>query len=154
MTGAAGSSTGPLDEEAANELASLLGGLGLDDKEAHVVAFLAQKGEGRSREIEQSCGLRQPQVSQATTSLRERGWVSAYREKTPGKGRPVNVYELDVSLPDIVEEVTARRREELNRELARIDRARSIADEVAPELGQPGGEEPKRAEHDPAQGQG
>jgi len=117
-----------LEGEQARELGELLGQLGLDARQAQVIAFLAEHGEGRSAEIERTCGLRQPQVSQATTTLEERGWIHTRTEKTPGKGRPVNVYGLDLRLGEIVEEVTARRREAINRDLARIERARNLVD--------------------------
>ncbi len=70
--------------------------------------------------------MRQPEVSQATKALREKGWVVAHREPTPGKGRPVNVYTLKVSLADIVNEVEALRREAINKELARIEQLKEI----------------------------
>jgi predicted transcriptional regulator len=92
-----------LEGEQARELGELLGQLGLDARQAQVIAFLAEHGEGRSAEIERTCGLRQPQVSQATTTLEERGWIHTRTEKTPGKGRPVNVYSLASGLGEIVE---------------------------------------------------
>lgn len=80
--------------------------------------------------------MRQPEVSQATKALRERGWVVAEPEKTPGKGRPVNNYRLNVSLADIAAEVKARRREAMNKELARIDRLVELATDASPSLRQ------------------
>lgn len=117
---------GTIDHETASEIAELLSGLGMEAEEASVIGYLAAHGEGRSASIEDVCKLRQPQVSQATSALEARGWVETDREKTPGKGRPVNVYSLGPSIEDIVEEVTARRREEVNRELARIERLRQL----------------------------
>ncbi|MGH2668240.1 MAG: ArsR family transcriptional regulator, partial [bacterium] len=79
-----------MDPELGRELASLLVQVGVDDKPARVVGHLAAFGEGRSADIEGECRMRQPEVSQATKILRERGWIVARREKKPGKGRPVN----------------------------------------------------------------
>lgn len=126
MTESPGYRAAPLGEAKADELGDLLAKLGLDDREASVLSFLAHRTEGRSSEIEDNCSLRQPQVSQATTSLEERGWIETGTEKTPGKGRPVNVYSLNLALAEIVEEITARRREEINRDLARIERAQNL----------------------------
>jgi predicted transcriptional regulator len=122
-----------LGEDQAEELGELMAQLGLDERPARIITFLAHQGDGRSAEIEEACGLRQPQVSQATTRLEERGWLRTTTEKTPGKGRPVNVYSLAIGLGEIVEEVTARRREEINRDLARIERAQNLVDRARPE---------------------
>lgn len=118
---------GPLEPEEGRELGELLASLGVDERPARIVGFLAVEGSGRSAEIEDALDMRQPEVSQATKQLRERGWAVATPEKTPGKGRPVNVYSLKAGLDDIVNEVEALRREEINRELARIDRLRALA---------------------------
>lgn len=113
------------------EFGRLLSELGLEEKPARVVAFLAGVGQGRSADLETACSLRQPEVSQATKVLRERGWVVARREKRPGKGRPVNNYRLRISLDDLVNEIEGTRREEINRELARIERLRSLVDQAS-----------------------
>jgi predicted transcriptional regulator len=120
----------PLDGDG-DELATLLERLGIDDREASVIGYLAEHGDGRSSELEDTCNLRQPEVSQATKALRQRGWVEVDHEKTPGKGRPVNVYELSLPLADIVKEVEAERREEINRQLARLERLKAMVDEPA-----------------------
>lgn len=107
--------------------------LGLDERHASIISYLALHGEGRSADLEAGCQLRQPQVSQATTRMEERGWLRTGTEKTPGKGRPVNVYSLAIGLGEIVEEITARRREEINRDLARIERAQNLVDRTVDE---------------------
>lgn len=122
---------GVLDEHEGAQLAELLAALGVDERPARIIGFLAVEGHGRSADIEHALDMRQPEVSQATKALRERGWVVARPEKTPGKGRPVNDYHLDVTLLDIVNEVEARRREEINEELDRIAKLRSIVEAAA-----------------------
>lgn len=113
---------GYLEPDRGTELADLLHALGVDERPARVIGFLGVHGNGRSAKIEDALGMRQPEVSQATKSLRDWGWVRAEREKTPGKGRPVNNYQLAIPLQDLVAEVEERRREEINEELARLDR--------------------------------
>lgn len=129
MTDGAGEPSygGDLTPSQGEELAELLDALGVDERPARVVGFLAVEGNGRSSEIEAALDLRQPEVSQSTKHLRERGWVVAEPEKTSGKGRPVNNYHLAVPLADIAGEVEARRREAINEELNRLDRLREIA---------------------------
>lgn len=119
---------GDWDPEEGPQLADLLHALGVDERPARIVGFLAVHANGRSAEIESALEMRQPEVSQATKALRERGWVEARPEKTPGKGRPVNNYHLRISLQDIVNEVEALRREKINEELARIDQLRSLVE--------------------------
>lgn len=113
----------PADEQ---DLTEVLAQLGLDEKPARVVAFLAAHGNGRSMEIEDACDLRQPEVSQATMELRDMGWVVAEPEKRPGKGRPVNNYHLTIGLDDIANEIEGTKREEINQELARLERLRQL----------------------------
>lgn len=139
---------GPLQPEEGRELGELLAALGVDERPAHIVGFLAAHGSGRSADIEESLGMRQPEVSQATKHLRDKEWVVATQEKTPGKGRPVNIYTLQVDLGDIVGEIEARRREEINRKLAQLDRLRALASQTAPS--EP--EVPAEAEEAPSPG--
>ncbi len=122
---------GHLGPERGRELAELLHALGVDKRPADVIGFLSVHGNGRSAAIEEALGMRQPEVSQATKSLRQEGWAVADREKTPGKGRPVNNYRLAIPLADIVAEVAAKRREEIDEELARLDRLVELAQPVA-----------------------
>lgn len=123
---------GHLQADQGKELAGLLQALGVDERPSRVIGFLAVHGNGRSSEIEDALDMRQPEVSQATKALRERGWVEARPEKTPGKGRPVNNYHLAVPLADLAGEIEARRREAINEELGRLDRLREIVTPEAP----------------------
>lgn len=125
---------GGLDPGEGEELADLLAALGVDERPSRILGFLAVERNGRSSEIEDALGMRQPEVSQATKALRDRGWVVAYPEKTPGKGRPVNNYHLKAPLADIVNEIEAERRERINEELTRIDRLRSLVERREPML--------------------
>lgn len=113
------------------EFAEILHALGVDKRPSRVIGFLAAEGNARSSRIQEGLEMRQPEVSQATKALREKGWVLAEPEKTPGKGRPVNNYRLNVSLADIAAEVKATRREAINKELARIDRLVELATQAS-----------------------
>lgn len=142
------------DKESAGELVDLLAKLGLEQRQACVIGYLATHDEARSHDLEKACDMRQPQVSQATTALRDRGWVKATHEQTSGKGRPPNVYSLDLGLEEVVEEVTARRREQINQEMARIERARSLVQAREGPGSKPDETEPREPEPGPRQGQG
>jgi len=113
------------------ELARLLAALGLDEKPARVVAFLATRGRARSADLEKACNLRQPEVSQATKKLRdEMRWVVAQPQKTRGKGRPVNQYTLQVPFTDIIAQLEANKRAQIDEDLRRLDRLRRFAQDL------------------------
>jgi predicted transcriptional regulator len=108
------------------EVVQLLSSLGLDQKVAKVVTFLAQVDEGKSADIERGCRLRQPEVSVATKSLRELGWVFTEERKKGGKGRPVHYYKLQVPLPKIIEMIERDKRREIDNELAKIEKLKGM----------------------------
>ena len=112
--------------ETASEVAELLGGLGVDRNQARILAHLAIEGEAKSRDLERLCRLRQPQVSLATKDLRGQGWLTVEERRNGARGRPVHVYRLEMPLPRIVDALEAAKREEIQRELATIERLRRL----------------------------
>lgn len=112
--------------EALGEVAELLAGLGVDPRQARILAFLAAEGEGRSSDLEKRCRLRQPQVSLATKDLREVGWVQVEERRNGTRGRPVHVYRLHRPLSAILDDLERERREAIGQELARIERLRRL----------------------------
>ena len=108
------------------EVVDLLSSLGLDHKIAKVITFLAHVEEGKSTDIERGCRLRQPEVSVATKSLRELGWVMTEERKRGGKGRPVHYYRLQLPLPKILETIEREKRREIETELAKIEKLKTI----------------------------
>lgn len=112
--------------ESASEVAELLGGLGVERNQARILAHLASEGEAKSRDLEKVCRLRQPQVSLATKDLRTAGWLVVEERRNGSRGRPVHVYRLEVPLARIVDALEASKREEIQRELATIERLRRL----------------------------
>lgn len=108
------------------EVVDLLSSLGLDHKVAKVVTYLANVDEGKSTDIERGCRLRQPEVSVATKSLRELGWVNTEERKRGGKGRPVHYYRLSTPLNKIIEMIERDKRREIENELAKIEKLKTI----------------------------
>jgi predicted transcriptional regulator len=113
-------------DEGDMEVVDLLSSLGLDHKVARVITFLAHVEEGKSTDIERGCRLRQPEVSVATKSLRELGWVQTEERKRGGKGRPVHYYRLQVPLPKIIDLIERDRRQHMENELAKIQKLKTI----------------------------
>ena len=69
--------------------------LGVNRNVASLITYLKDVEEGSSRDIEMATGMRQPEVSIAMRTLRERGWVAEHEIKGDGKGRPLKIYALN-----------------------------------------------------------
>jgi predicted transcriptional regulator len=83
---------------------NMLQSLGLPRTEATAIVCLKYCKERRSHHMELISGLRQPEVSVAMHSLKEKGWVDERSEKqNKGKGRPVKYYQLTVPFPHIIQ---------------------------------------------------
>jgi predicted transcriptional regulator len=76
--------------------------LGMPKNLAKTLMYISQVEECRSADVEQGADLRQPEVSVAMQELRRRGWVKKRDIKKQGKGRPVHMYRLTATLPEIL----------------------------------------------------
>ena len=76
--------------------------LGMPKNLAKTLMFISQVNECRSAEVEQGADLRQPEVSVAMQEMRRRGWAKKRDLKKKGKGRPVHIYKLTKTLPNIL----------------------------------------------------
>ncbi|MDD2836598.1 MAG: ArsR family transcriptional regulator [Methanothrix sp.] len=90
--------------------------LGMKRAVACVITFLKDLEERSSRDIEVATGLRQPEVSIAMQTLREKGWLTEHEIKSSGKGRPLKIYALRATIDEIINYCE----EEKSRESARI----------------------------------
>ncbi len=72
---------------------------------AYTLAFMRDKGEITSVQIERETGLRQPEVSISMQWLRRKGWINKRNMKKEGKGRPVHGYKLSKDFNEILEEI-------------------------------------------------
>jgi predicted transcriptional regulator len=112
------------DEESATHFRKL----GVRKNVAMVLVFLSKTPEASSREIEHGTGLRQPEISTATTYLIDQGWVR-HRDISPeGKGRPTKIYELVKSLPEIRDCIAKVKFPEPGNNLAFIRKLRNYHD--------------------------
>jgi predicted transcriptional regulator len=91
------------------EIMGLMGSLGVTRNVSNIVILLSKIGEASSRDIENIIDLRQSEVSLATQSLRDRGWVKTRTIKQTGKGRPTQLYKLRYSLRRIIKDVEAEK---------------------------------------------
>jgi predicted transcriptional regulator len=88
---------------------------------AKTLMYISQVDECRSADVEQGADLRQPEVSVAMQELRRRGWAKKRDLKKKGKGRPVHIYKLTQTLPDII----------TNFEKEKMDHVESIKTDLA-----------------------
>jgi predicted transcriptional regulator len=93
--------------------------VGVNRNVALVIAFLKDQKERYFKEIETATRLRQPEVSIAMRTLRERDWLKEHDLKNEGKGRPLKIYALRATIDEIINYCEA----EKNRELARTSEA-------------------------------
>ncbi len=93
--------------------------LGMKRTVACVITFLKDQEERSSRDIETATGLRQPEVSIAMQTLRERDWLTEHEIKSEGKGRPLKIYALRATIDEIINYCEA----EKSRESARFSEA-------------------------------
>jgi len=94
-------------------LVELLVKAGLHRNLAKAIVYLSKVKRAKAKEIERHADLRQPEVSLAMKSLKERKWVREREVKKKGKGKPLKEYEL-VDLKDIARELINAKRRELN----------------------------------------
>jgi predicted transcriptional regulator len=93
--------------------------LGMKRTLACIITFLKDQNERSSKDIETATGLRQPEVSIAMQTLRERNWLTEHEIKSTGKGRPLKIYALRATIDEIINYCEA----EKSRESARFSEA-------------------------------
>ena len=94
---------------------------------ATLITFLANADEATSREIEVGTSLRQPEVSIAMRTLRNNNWIAERDVKAEGKGRPMKVYKLNVSIDEIIRHYEEVENSESAKNMQAIQRLKEIA---------------------------
>ena len=89
-------------DEKDDKAVKLFAELGMPKNLAKTLMYISQVPECRSADVEQGADLRQPEVSVAMQELRKRGWAKKRDLKKKGKGRPVHIYKMTKSLPQIL----------------------------------------------------
>ncbi|WP_333642174.1 hypothetical protein [Mesotoga prima] len=86
------------------EFIKCLRNIGIERKQAMVLAFFRVEEIGTSRGIEMATSLRQPEVSLAIVALRNLDFINSEQLTIPGKkGQYTNEYSLAVPLSDIID---------------------------------------------------
>lgn len=79
--------------------------LGYSHATAKILVYMSIKGKARSRDIEKSTGLRQPEVSIWVRQLMKAGVLSRSELHTPGKGRPTHRYALKKPMSKVLTDI-------------------------------------------------
>ena len=109
------------------EMVELLRRLNINRPVAFTLACLSKGEEISSQSIEMVSGLRQPEVSIAMRYLRENNWIYMREEKkNQGKGRPVKLYKLTVSMEIIIDTIEENVMAESRTVLQNIERLKNL----------------------------
>jgi predicted transcriptional regulator len=114
-------------DDADREFVEVLRELGIPRNVASMITYLANVEEATSREIEIGSNLRQPEVSIAMRTLRNNSWVEEREIKKDGKGRPMKVYRLTISLGDIIKHFEDEKRKESAKTLESIEKLKELS---------------------------
>ena len=110
------------------EIVELLQNLKLSRPVATSIVCLANGQEFSSREIESITGLRQPEISIAMRHLLENKWIETHDvKKTHGKGRSTKIYQLIVTLEDIIKNIEKHIQSENGKLLNNIAKLKSMS---------------------------
>jgi len=101
--------------------------VGVKRNVATIIVYLKDLGEVAARDIEKGSGLRQPEVSIAMRTLREKGWIAERDIKNEGRGRPMKLYKLTVPIDDIIGHYEEKKRNESSRAMQSIQRLKEIS---------------------------
>ena len=108
--------------------------LGINRNVARVITYLMDLNERSSKEIETATGLIQSAISIAMRTLRERDWVTEHEIKGDGKGRPLKIYALRVTIDEIIGYYKAKKSQEAAQTIEVIQRLKELSSqkEIAP----------------------
>jgi len=121
-------------DDADREFVEVLKELGIPRNVASMITYLANVEEATSREIEIGSNLRQPEVSIAMRTLRNNSWVEEREIKKDGKGRPMKVYRLTISLPDIIKHFEDEKRRESAKTMESIEKLKELSRSLSVEV--------------------
>ena len=94
---------------------------------ASLITYLKGVNEASSRDIEMATDLRQPEVSIAMRTMRERGWITETEIKGNGKGRPQKIYALRSTIDEIIGYYEDEKNQESARTMEAIQRLKELS---------------------------
>ena len=109
------------------EFVQELESLGVNRNVASLITYLKEVKEGSSRDIEMATDMRQPEVSIAMQTLRERNWLTEHEIKSNGKGRPLKIYALRATIDEIIKHYETEKTEEFAQTMETIKRLKALS---------------------------
>jgi len=113
-------------DEKDQEFIDALRSLNVPRNVAGLITYLANTNDATSRQIEMGTDLRQPEVSIAMRTLRQNNWVNERDVKAEGKGRPMKVYKLRVTIQEIIQHYEAEKNNEAAETMRSIQRLKEL----------------------------
>ena len=113
-------------DEKDQEFIDALRSLNVPRNVAGLITYLANTNDATSRQIEMCTNLRQPEVSIAMRTLRQNNWVNERDVKAEGKGRPMKVYKLRVTIQEIIQHYEAEKNNEAAETMRSIQRLKEL----------------------------
>ena len=87
------------------DLAAALIGLGASNHVVKTMLCLNALGPISSKDLQRTCGLRQPEISTAIKVLKERSLVEVRLSGAKNRGRPSHIYELTQTLHACIDQI-------------------------------------------------
>ena len=113
-------------DEKDQEFIDALRSLNVPRNVAGLITYLANTNDATSRQIEMGTDLRQPEVSIAMRTLRQNNWVNERDVKAEGKGRPMKVYKLRVTIQEIIQHYEEEKNSEAAETMQAIKRLKEL----------------------------
>lgn len=113
-------------DEKDQEFVEALRSLNVPRSVAALITYLTNVSEANSREIEMGTNLRQPEVSIGMRTLRHNNWIEEREVKVDGKGRPMKVYKLSVTIEKIIQHYEEEKNNETAKTMQAIQRLKEI----------------------------
>jgi len=111
------------------EIAGIFKEIGLKVNVSRVLVMFLKYSNITSREIERYTDLRQPEASIAINDLIKRQWIKVTKHITENKGRPINVYNLSLSVDEIIDQIENSIKKEYNQLKESVNRVRELVKE-------------------------
>ena len=114
-------------DEKDHDTIEALQAVGVKRNVATIIVYLKDLDEVATRDIEKGSGLRQPEVSIAMRTLRQKGWIAEREVKGGGKGRPTRLYKLTVPIDDIIGHYEEKKLNESSQAMQSIQRLKEMS---------------------------
>jgi len=108
------------------EFIEILRNLDISRNVASSLAYLSSVEEATSQDLEIGSELRQPEVSIAMRELKSLGWIDEREVEKEGKGRPMKIYKLAVTMPEIVVHIEKQNMQEAQRKEENIEKLKKL----------------------------